>query len=111
MERYWTMKYLQQRGITELVATVIKDGLARAEEIPLVISVAGTASLPRGARVKVRLAALDLLMLEASASLVERLDAVAVLSADEEEDDEPAVVHLAMDINEDSPDSQPPSST
>jgi exoribonuclease II len=111
MERYWTMKYLQQRGITELVATVIKDGLVRAEEIPLVISVAGTASLPRGARVKVRLAALDLLMLEASASLMERLDAVAVLSADEEEDDEPAVVHLAMDVNEDSPDSQPPSST
>jgi exoribonuclease-2 len=111
MERYWTMKYLQQRGITELVATVIKDGLVRAEEIPLVISVAGTASLPRGARVKVRLAALDLLMLEASASLMERLDAVAVLSADEEEDDEPAVVHLAMDVNEDSPDSQPLSST
>ena len=111
MERYWTMKYVQQRGITELVATVIKDGLVRAEEIPLVMAVAGTASLPRGARVRVRLVELDLLMLEASASMLERLDAATELSADEEEEDEPAVVHLAMDVNEDSADPLPLSPT
>ena len=103
MERYWTMRYVQQRGITELTATVMKEGLVRAEEIPLVLSVAGTASLMRGARVKVRLGEMDLLMLEASATLVERLDVVATESSDEEEDDEPTGgVHLAMDVNEES---------
>ena len=103
MERYWTMRYVQQRGITELTATVMKEGLVRAEEIPIVLSVAGTASLMRGARVKVRLGEMDLLMLEASATLVERLDVAAPEPTDEEEDDEPTGgVHLAMDVNEES---------
>ena len=103
MERYWTMRYVQQRGITELTATVMKEGLVRAEDIPLVLSVAGTASLMRGARVKVRLGEMDLLMLETSATLVERLDVAAPEPTDEEEDDEPTGgVHLAMDVNEES---------
>ncbi len=101
MERFWTMRYVQQHGLTELVATVMKDGLVRAEDIPLVLNVAGAASLPRGARVKLRLGEMDLLMLEVSGSLVERLDVAASDDPDEEEDDEPAVsVHLAMDVNE-----------
>jgi exoribonuclease II len=98
------MRYVQQRGITELVANVMKDGLVRAEEIPLVLNVAGTASLPRGARVKVRLGEMDLLMLEVSGSLVERLDRAAPDAAGDEEDDEPSVgVHLVMDVNEEAP--------
>jgi exoribonuclease II len=108
MERYWTMRYVQQRTITELTATVMKDGLVRAEDIPLVLNVAGTASLPRGARVKVRLGEMDLLMLEASGTLVERLDVAAPDVAGDEEDDEPAVgVHLALDVNEEAPDKAP----
>jgi exoribonuclease II len=105
MERYWTMRYVQQQGISELTATVMKDGLVRAEEIPLVLNVAGTASLPRGARVKVSLGEMDLLMLEVSGTLVERLDVAAPELAGDEEDDEPAAgVHLAMDVNEETPD-------
>jgi exoribonuclease II len=101
MERYWTMRYVQQRGITELTATVMKDGLVRAEDIPLVLNVGGIASMPRGARVKVRLGAMDLLMLEVSGTLVERLDVAAPDVGGDEDDDEPAVgVHLAMDVNE-----------
>jgi exoribonuclease II len=101
MERYWTMRYVQQRGMNELVATVMKDGLVRAEDIPLVLSVAGTASLPRGARVKVRLGEMDLLMLEVSGTLVERLDVAVPEAAGDEDDDEPSVgVHLALDVNE-----------
>lgn len=108
MERYWTMRYVQQRGITELVATVMKDGLVRAEDIPLVLFVAGTAGLPRGARVKVRLGEMDLLMLEVSGTLTERLDVAAGPIETEAEDDELAVaVHLAMDVNEETPDKQP----
>ena len=32
MERFWTLKYLQQQGITELDATVFKEGLVRADD-------------------------------------------------------------------------------
>ena len=114
MERYWTMRYVQKRGITELVATVIKDGLVRAEEIPLVLNVAGVANMPRGARVKVRLGEIDLLMLEISGTLIERLDvAQETVVGDEDDgdgDDEPAVgVHLAMDVNEEPAEKAPDS--
>jgi exoribonuclease II len=108
MERYWTMRYVEQRGMSELVATVMKDGLVRAEDIPLVLNVAGTASLPRGARVKVRLGEMDLLMLEVSGTLVERLDVAAPDAAGDEEDDEPSVgVHLALDVNEENSEKTP----
>ncbi len=108
MERYWTMRYVQQRGITELIAHVMKDGLVRAEEIPLIIHVAGVASMPRGARVKVRLGEMDLLMLEVGGSLIERLDVAQETAASDEEDDEPTVgVHLAMDVNEETPEKPP----
>lgn len=104
MERYWTMRYVQQRGISELTATVMKDGLVRADDIPLVIQVAGVASLSRGARVKVRLGEMDLLMLEVSGSLLERLDLAASEESGEEDDEEtPLGVHLAMDVNEENP--------
>jgi exoribonuclease II len=105
MERYWTMRYVQQRGIAELICTVIKDGLVRAEEIPLIINVAGVAHLPRGARVRVRLAEMDLLMLDISGSLIERMDVALEEVVGDEEDDESVVgVHLAMDVNEETPD-------
>ena len=39
---------------TELDATVMKDGLVRADTLPLVFRALGTESLPRGARVRVR---------------------------------------------------------
>ena len=35
MERYWTLQYLRQQGITELEATAIRDGLVRADTLPL----------------------------------------------------------------------------
>lgn len=103
MERYWTMRYVQQREIKELVATVMKDDLVRAEEIPLVISTMGVAGLPRGARVKVRLEKMDFLMLEVSASLLERFDVAPTGQIADEDDEEPSVgVHLALDVNEES---------
>ncbi len=113
MERYWTMRYVQQRNMTELHATVIKDGMVRAEAIPLVMNVAGVAGMPRGARVKVRLGEMNFLMLEVGASLIERLDVAAPSEASEEEDDvdEPVTgVHLAMDVNEQSAEKSPESS-
>ena len=110
MDRYWTMRYVQQQGLSELTATVMKDGLVRAEDIPLVLDVAGTASLPRGARVKVRLGEMDLLMLEVSGTLVERLDVVVSSPESEDDDEEPAVgVHLAMDVNEENSEKTPQS--
>ncbi|SEK60108.1 exoribonuclease-2 [Roseateles sp. YR242] len=107
IERYWTLRYLQQQGITELTATVMKEGLVRADDLPLVFRALGCENLPRHTHVKVRITGLDELTLDVHANLVERLDAPAPAddASDAEEDEEPSgVLTLAIDVNaEDAP--------
>ncbi len=103
IERYWTLRYLQQQGITELTAAVLKDGLVRADELPLVFRALGCESLPRNSHVKVRITGLDELTLDVHATLIERLDAEAAPAAESEsdEDEEPSgVLTLAIDVND-----------
>ncbi|WP_431260613.1 ribonuclease catalytic domain-containing protein [Roseateles chitinivorans] len=109
IERYWTLRYLQQQGITELTAAVLKDGLVRADALPLVFRALGCENLPRNAQVKVRITGIDELTLDLHANLVERLDAEAApVNAEEaaDEDEEPSgVLTLAIDVNDDGTDS------
>ena len=116
MERFWTLKYLQQNAITEIEASVIKEGpggsfLVRAETLPLVLPVLGAQGLPRGARIKVRLGEIDEITLDVNGTLIERLDSpeasaeAAAAGAEEEvaEDEDDAVagpIAIAVDMNE-----------
>ncbi len=108
LERYWTMRHLEQAGLTELEAAVMKDGLVRADTLPLVFRALGCESLPRGARVRVRITGADLLTLELHASLVARLDDPATPAddapVDAEEADEAAEaaapLALAIDLQD-----------
>ena len=110
MERFWTLKYLQQNQIAELDATVIKDGmngdfLVRADTLPLVLPVLGAQGLPRGARVRVKLGAIDEITLDVNGTLLARLDDPADQSDDGpvDEDEEEAVagpIAIAVDIDE-----------
>jgi len=88
MERFWTLKYLQQQGITELEATVIKDiqngALVRADTLPLVFPVAGQQE--RGARLRVKLGEIDEIALDVHGTVLERLDAPKADTAAEEEE-------------------------
>ncbi|MCV2420312.1 ribonuclease catalytic domain-containing protein [Paucibacter sp. DJ2R-2] len=97
IERFWTLRYLVQNEITELTATVMKDGLVRADELPLVFKALGCEPLPRGAHVRVRITGTDEMTLDVHASLIERLEAEdagaagsedAAESEDDGEDDE-----------------------
>jgi len=103
MERYWTLKYLRQEGITELVATVFREGLVRADELPLVLPVLGGNDLPRGARVRIRLGEIDDITLDVSGTVIERLDAAPEAPAEESGDEEEPVagpIAIAVDVNE-----------
>ena len=104
MERFWTLKYIEQNVITELTATVFKDNLARADELPLVLPVLGAQGLPRGARVRVKLGEVDEIALDIAGTLVERLDTepAAADAIEEEQDDEPVAgpIAIAVDVNE-----------
>ena len=105
MERFWTLKYLQQQGITELTVTVVKDlqngALVRADSLPLVFPVAGQQE--RGAHLRVKLGEIDEIALDVSGTVLERLDVVPADVDEEsgEDDDEVAgPIAIAVDLNE-----------
>jgi exoribonuclease-2 len=104
IERFWTLRWLQQNGTTELTAAVMKEGLVRADELPLVFKALGCEALPRGSHVKVRITGLDEMTLDVHASLVERLDEAAPAAEPEAEEDEleaaATPIALAIDIND-----------
>ena len=60
LERYWTLRYLQQEGITAAGATVIRDELVRIDELPLVCRTVGLpAGTVPGERVRVDFGEID----------------------------------------------------
>jgi exoribonuclease-2 len=87
IERYWTLRWLEQNAVAELEASVMKDGLVRADTLPLVFRVPGADALPRGARVRVRVAGNDLLTLDLHTQLLARIDVAA--AAPEQAEPEP----------------------
>jgi exoribonuclease II len=112
MERFWTLKYLQQQGVTELVGTLFKEGMVRADDLPLVLPVLGADGVARGARLRVKLGEIDLITLDVKGTVIERLDVVPEpMAAEEEAEDEPVAgpIAIAVDVNEptDSPDPAP----
>jgi exoribonuclease II len=103
MERFWTLKYVQQQGMTELAGTLFKDGMVRADDLPLVLPVLGADGLPRGARLRVKLGEIDLITLDVKGTVIERLDVEAQpMAADEDGEDEPVAgpIAIAVDVNE-----------
>ena len=111
MERFWTLKYLEQNGITELEVTVFKEGydgsfLVRADTLPLVFPVLGAQNLPRGARLLVKLGEVDEITLDIHGTLIARLDDPQDSSDDgpvyDTEDDDSAAgpIAIAVDVNE-----------
>ena len=106
MERFWTLRYLQQNNVTELVASLFKENLVRADDLPLVLPVMGAQGLPRAAKVRVRLGEVDLITLDVHGTVIERLDAPLQESAEqaqeEPEDDEEVAgpIAIAVDVSD-----------
>jgi exoribonuclease-2 len=108
MERFWTLRYVQQHGLTELVATVFKENMVRADDIPLVLPVMGAQGLPRNAKVRIQLGDIDLITLDVHGTVVERLDAPADAAPNtddaevDNEDDEDVAgpIAIAVDVSD-----------
>jgi len=110
VERYWTLRWLQQHDQQEIDATVMKEGLVRADTLPLVFRCLGCESLVRGTPVRARVNAIDLLTLDLHASLIAQRDPAADAAgttasddADGDGDDQGADAQglkLAIDVDE-----------
>jgi exoribonuclease-2 len=120
MERFWTLRHVQQQCVEELDASLVKEmgagtWLVRADTLPLMFSVMGANNLPRGARVRVKLSDVDLMALDVRGTVIAHLDAGGLGASSEEteqdgEDDDnlPAgPVTIAVDLNDNTPSNAP----
>lgn len=107
MERFWTLKYVQQNAITEITAMAVKDNLVRADYLPLVLPVVGGVALPRGVHVRVKLGEIDEVTLSVVGSVLERLEAPGETEraeanrlGEDDEDSAAGPISIAVDVNE-----------
>jgi exoribonuclease-2 len=115
MERFWTLQYVKQENITEVVASLVKEmgggsWLVRAEHLPLMLSVMGAAGLVRGDKVKVQLGSIDAMALDITGTVIEKivssdnpLDAENASGDESMEDLEEAAtgpIAIALNVNE-----------
>ena len=116
MERYWTLKYLQQHQIQELDASVIKafpgePPLVRAVSLPLVTGLQSAPILERGALVRIKIGQIDTMALDVTATFVSLLETATVSSSEEDNTEEEATVGaltIAMDMDDAATDAEPP---
>jgi exoribonuclease-2 len=59
LERYWVLRYLEQEGIAEAPAAVIREELVRIEGLPLVCRAIGLPTSAPGERVRVAFGEID----------------------------------------------------
>jgi exoribonuclease-2 len=110
MERYWTLRHVAQQGIDALEASLVKEmgggaWLVRADTLPLMFTVMGAQGLARGARVRVKLGAVDLMALDVQGTVIAHLDAPLTAESDADEaEDEAAMatgpLTIAVDLND-----------
>jgi exoribonuclease-2 len=81
MERYWCLRWLIQEGVHNAAATVIRESLARFDELPLVARVPSLPALDPGARVELAITTIDLLDLTLRCEFRGRLDVAATTEA------------------------------
>ena len=93
MERYWSLRWLQQEGVRHIEARVIKGELVRLQGLPMTTRLAGAASYERGQRLELEITQIDLIDLTPNARIVRALapareaqapNEVAAAGADEE---------------------------
>ncbi|MGC8703470.1 MAG: ribonuclease catalytic domain-containing protein [Thiomonas sp.] len=102
LERYWTLRYLAQQGLSTFEATVLRDGAVRVDGLPLVFTAVGAQDLPRNARVQVQITGTDLITLEVFGRVLSQLDMpqqAAEASAETEAEEEDEAVALAAPIS------------
>jgi exoribonuclease II len=105
MERYWTLKYLQQNDIKEINATLFKENMVRADDLPLVLQVMGANNFERGTKVTVKLGDINLMTLDISGTIIDVREAahtgdMDLSEATDDEAEEIGVLHIAVDMEE-----------
>lgn len=76
MERYWSLRWLQQEGIHHIEARVIKGEIVRLQGVPMTTRLAGAASYERGQRLELEINEIDLIDLTPNARILHTLASI-----------------------------------
>lgn len=71
MEKYWCLRWIQQEQRTRMTATVLKEGMVRFDDIPLLTRVPELAQTARGTQVLLEVMGCDEIGLDLSVRVVE----------------------------------------
>jgi exoribonuclease-2 len=75
MERYWCLRWLQQEGIEQTEAIVLRENLVKLPDIPLVFRVTSLPeTLPANTRVQLAIGEIDLLDLNVQTRFVTTIE-------------------------------------
>lgn len=86
MERYWSLRWLQQEGVRRIEARVARDEVLRVQGLPLTVKLAAAAQYGRGQCLELEVGAIDFVELMPELRIVQVLAAEpAPAVADEEE--------------------------
>jgi exoribonuclease-2 len=87
MERYWSLRWLQQQGLTETGATVRREQLVKLANLPLLLRVPSLpADLPAGTHVRLAIESIDLLGPEIACRYLSIVDNDMPETVEEEEE-------------------------
>ena len=89
MERYWSLRWLQQNQMEEIEATVRREQRVKLDRLPIQIDIPSLpGDLPMGTRVRLRVEYIDLLGPELSCRFLECCAAPADTPLDDEDSDD-----------------------
>ncbi len=71
MERYWSLRWLQQQQVRHIDAIVVKGELVRLQGLPMLARIAGAAAYQRGQRLALEIAGVDLVELAPQARVLQ----------------------------------------
>jgi exoribonuclease-2 len=88
MERYWSLRWLQQEKLSRIGATVIRGDVLRIDGLPFITRLPGLPDLPRGQRLELDILGTDTVDLSLQTRVHQVLAAQAVIEDEEELADE-----------------------
>ena len=74
MERYWSLRWIEQEGLKEVEAVVVKAELVRIDGLPFMQRIPGLPELERGQKIRLAVLGVDYIELLIETKLLEVLD-------------------------------------
>ena len=92
MERYWCLRWLRQKGVQTIDATLRREGLVKLDNLPLLQRVpSAPADLKAGQRIRLSIETLDDLMLDLGCRYLETLALTEAHGEDTSEETDDAI--------------------